>query len=253
MKILCSYITNIGKVRYKNEDSILADGILISETSMNIPEYREFEIQEITPFVVADGMGGHACGEKASRLVLEYLKDKKPKNREELKEIVINSKKYLDEYIEKGNEFCYGMGTALAGIYLSPEKVLIFNVGDCRVYRFRNGNLELLTKDHTFVFRLYEEGKITYDELRLHPERHILETAVMGGYQELPEVFVRKEEIKKGDLFLICSDGLWEPISFKEKVQCLKKENLNDKSMCLFELAYQDGKDNISFILCEIP
>ncbi|AAC07040.1 PP2C family protein-serine/threonine phosphatase [Aquifex aeolicus] len=251
MKVRTAYITNTGKVRPKNEDALLVDGKLFRETSMNTPQVEEFEVYEFTPFAVADGLGGHACGEKASGLVLEVLKEEKPEKPEYIKEIILKAKKRLDEYINEGNEFCYGFGTALAGVYLSKDRAIVFNVGDCRVYRFRDGNLELLTEDHTYLFQYYKEGRISYEELRLHPERHILESAILGGYPDLPEVFVREEEVKKGDTFLICSDGLWEALSFREKVSCLSKEDIKLRANCLFELAYQDGKDNISFILLE--
>ncbi|WP_461829425.1 PP2C family protein-serine/threonine phosphatase [Aquifex sp.] len=248
------YITNIGKVRYRNEDSLLVNGRVIAKTSMNTPECVEISFDVPLLFAVADGMGGHACGDEASRLVLEFLKGKYPEDAEGVSKIIKEAKDFLDKFIEEGHEFCYGMGTALAGIYLFPEgKTIVFNVGDCRVYRFREGKLELLTRDHTFVFKFYEEGRISYDELRVRPDRNLLESAIMGGYPETPEVFVWETHYKKGDRFLVCSDGLWEPISFNEKVACLKKEVLREASECLFGLAYQEGRDNISFILCEVP
>ena len=247
------YITNVGKIRYRNEDAVLVDGKIFAKISMNTPDCEEFLLSSPILLAVADGMGGHACGDEASRLVLEFLKDKYPKDAEGVSEIVKESKRFLDKFVESGNEFCYGMGTALAGVYFYPDKrAIVFNVGDCRVYRFRNGKLDLLTWDHTFIFKLYKEGKITYDELRVHPERNILESAVMGGYPDIPEVFVREVDYRYGDRFLICSDGLWEALSFNEKKECLNKESLEEASKCLFELAYQDGRDNISFVLCEL-
>ncbi|RUM28476.1 MAG: hypothetical protein DSY42_08320 [Aquifex sp.] len=252
MKVKTAYITNIGKVRLKNEDAILVDKKIFKETSLNQVIYEELEISDVTAFAVADGLGGHACGEKASGIVLETLKGSKPKQVDDVKEIIFNAKRKLDEYINSGHEYCFGMGTALAGIYLSPRKVFVFNVGDCRVYRFSSEKLEILTRDHTFVFNLFLKGKISYDDLRVHIERNMLETAIMGGYSELPEVFFKEEIPNKGDIFLICSDGLWEPISFKEKVLCLKKGEILEKARCLYEIAYQEGKDNISFILLEI-
>lgn len=252
MKVKTAYITNLGKVRLKNEDAILVDNKVFKETSFNQVIYKELEISDFTAFAVADGLGGHACGEKASGIVLETLKDSKPKQVNDVEEIILNAKRKLDEYINDGHEFCFGMGTALAGIYLSTQKVFVFNVGDCRVYRFSSEKFEILTRDHTFIFSLFLEGKISYDDLRVHIERNLLETAIMGGYPELPEVFLKEEVPNKEDLFLICSDGLWEPISFREKVLCLRKGKILEKAKCLYEIAYQEGKDNISFILLEI-
>ncbi len=247
------YITNVGKVRYRNEDALLINGKVIAKESMNTPVCEEISISSPLLFAVADGMGGHACGDEASRLVLEFLKDKYPEDAEGVSKTIKEAKVFLDKFIEEGHEFCYGMGTALAGAYFySDGRAIVFNVGDCRVYRFREGKLELLTKDHTYVFRLYEEGRISYDELRTHPERNILETAIMGGYPDIPEVFVKEVDYKSGDRFLVCSDGLWEALSFNEKVGCLRKELTNESAECLFSLAFQEGRDNISFILCEV-
>ncbi len=247
------YITNVGKGRYRNEDAIFVNGKVIAKTSMNTPKCEEISLSAPLLIAVADGMGGHTCGDEASRLVLEFLSDKSPEDAEGVSKIVKEAKSFLDKFIEDGYEFCYGMGTALAGIYFySNGKAIVFNVGDCRVYRLRDGKLELLSKDHTFIFRLYEEGRISYDELRTNPERNILESAIMGGYPDIPEVFVRETDYKTGDRFLVCSDGLWEALSFNEKVACLNKDVLKEASICLFDLAYQDGRDNISFILCEV-
>lgn len=251
MKVKVAFITNTGKLRPKNEDAILVDGKIFRETSINTPQFEELEVSGFTPFAVADGLGGHACGEKASGLVLEVLKEEKPSKLEDIKSIILKAKKKLDDYISQGYEYCFGFGTALAGVYISESKVLIFNVGDCRVYRFREGTLELLTEDHTILFQYYKEGRISYEELRTHPERHMLESAILGGYPDLPEVFVTEKEVRKGDNFLICSDGLWEALSFKEKVSCLSKGEIKERAYCLFELAYHDGRDNISFILLE--
>ncbi|GAB6065007.1 serine/threonine-protein phosphatase [Aquifex pyrophilus] len=249
VKSLC--ITNTGRVRPNNEDALLVDGKVFGETAFDTLRYEEFELKNVLPFAVADGLGGHSCGEKASRLTLEVLKECIPEKPEDIKDIILRAKKRLDEFIEE-HEFCYGMGTALAGLYLFPNRAFVFNVGDCRVYRFREGELELLTEDHTYVFRLYKEGRITYDELRHHPERNLLETAVMGGYPDIPEVFVRETDIREGDNFLICSDGLWEVLSFNEKVSCMKKEDIKEKGECLYSLALENSKDNVSLILLEV-
>ena len=252
MKVKALYITNKGRVRQNNEDALLVGNRVFGETSFNSFGFEEFELKGSLPFAVADGLGGHSCGEKASKLTLEVLKENTPQKLRDVKEIILKAKKRLDEFIENGHEFCYGMGTALAGVYIFPDKVYVFNVGDCRVYRFRDGKLELLTEDHTYIFRIYKEGKITYDELRLHPERNILETAVMGGYPDIPEVFVKETDIKRGDNFLICSDGLWEALSFNEKVSCMSKENLKRRGECLYSLSLENSKDNISLILLEV-
>ncbi len=249
MKIEVAYITNIGKVRYRNEDALLAATKVFSETSMDHPLYETLDIEGTVPFAVADGMGGHPCGDRASGLVLEVLKDAEPSSPEEVKDLIAKSKKVLDDHVSMVSE-CFGMGTAVAGIFLSSSRALVFNVGDCRVYR-RRETLERITRDHTVVQDLFERGEIEEEEMRFHPERNILTSAVMGGYPEDPKVYVREIEIRKDDVFLICSDGLWDEVSKDFMDACISK-GVREASLCLFEGAYAGGRDNISFILLRV-
>ncbi len=249
MKVELSYITNIGKVRYRNEDALLTATKVFSEISMEHPIYETLEVEVTVPFAVADGMGGHPCGDKASGLVLEVLKDAEPETEEDLLSLIKRAKRVLDSHVEAISE-CFGMGTAVAGVFLSPKKAIVFNVGDCRVYRMRD-NLERLTRDHTVVQELFEKGLIDEEEMRFHPERNILTSSVMGGYPEEPKVYVRTEEVREGDLFLICSDGLWDEVSREFIERCLAM-GVREGGVRLFEGAYAGGMDNISFILLKV-
>ncbi|MDQ7038600.1 MAG: hypothetical protein Q9N26_05320 [Aquificota bacterium] len=249
MKVEISYITNIGKVRYRNEDAILTATRVFSETSMEQPIYETLNIQGTVPFAVADGMGGHPCGDKASGLVLEVLKEGSPETEDDLKGLLFTAKEVLDRHVERNPE-CLGMGTAVAGVFLSADRVMVFNVGDCRVYRMREC-LERLTRDHTVVQEIFERGLIGEEEMRFHPERNVLTSSVMGGYPEEPKVFSRTEKVLPGDLYLICSDGLWEEVSRELMETCIRK-GVREGGMCLFEKAYTGGRDNISFILIRV-
>ncbi len=249
MKVEVSYITNIGKVRYRNEDAILAATKVFSEISMEQPIYETLNVEGTVPFAVADGMGGHPCGDRASGLVLEVLRGGSPETEEDLKELLLTAKEVMDRHVE-ANPDCFGMGTAVAGVFLSSSRAIVFNVGDCRVYRMRE-SLERLTKDHSVVQELFERGLIGEEEMRFHPERNILTSSVMGGYPEEPKVFSRTEEVLPGDLYLICSDGLWEEVSREFMEGCMQK-GVREGGIRLFEGAYADGRDNISFILFRV-
>ncbi len=250
MRVEVGYITNIGRVRYRNEDAILTATKVFSETSMDQPICEVLEVEGTVLFAVADGMGGHPCGDRASGLVLEFLKDSQPESSDQVRDLLLRSKEVLDRHVMNFSE-CFGMGTAVAGVFLSERRAIVFNVGDCRVYRGREGRLERLTRDHTVVQELFERGEIGEEEMRFHPERNILTSAIMGGYPEEPKVYVREEEVKKGDLFLVCSDGLWDELSREVMEECVSK-GIREGSRCLFETAYSGGSDNISFILLKV-
>lgn len=248
MRLEVSYATNIGRVRDKNEDALLVDDSVTSEVSMNIPQTLSVE-KVCFLFAVADGMGGMPCGEVASRLALEYLRNKCPRSEGELRELLQGAKKHLDRYVlEKGR--CYSMGTAIAGISLFEGNALIFNVGDCRVYRFRE-SLERLTRDHTEAYELYESGYIDEEEIRFHPMRNVLTSAILGGISEDFDIFIRTEELSEGDTYLLCSDGLWDELSSLEIEDCLRLE-VDEVGRCLLSKALRGGNDNVSFILIRV-
>jgi len=240
-----AYLTNKGRLRPENQDALLVLGKVVAGGSMENPLFEEFkELKGV--FAVADGLGGHACGDIASRLTLESIRDSVETNP---REMILKAKENLDRYVEE-HPRCYGMGTTLAGIILSEEEATVFNVGDCRVYRYRD-SLELLTKDHTSVFYLYEEGIIDYETLRNHPERNFLESALLGGIPEAPEIFSKEISLRGGDRFLICSDGLWETMSWNELEAILRIE-AKEGAEQLFRIAYERSKDNLSFILLSV-
>ncbi len=244
MRLEVSYITNKGKLRQKNEDSLLLVDRVISNIYMENPESETLDISPGSIFAVADGMGGMPCGEVASRVALEALRGRKAVNETQIRELLREAKESLDRYVRESGT-CYGMGTALAGLCVGEERVLAFNVGDCRVYRFRNA-LEMLTRDHTEAFELYEAGLIDETALRNHPYRNFLTSALIGGYEEPFEVYIREVKLERGDTFLICSDGLWDELSSETMEICLKGKT---PSGCLFKNSYAGGRDNISFIL----
>jgi len=249
MKLSYCYLTNEGKLRPRNEDALLVPEGLFQE-SMPYPACRKEEGEFFT-FAVADGMGGHPCGDLASRLVLQVLSRKPPSTEEEVKEFILKAKEALDRLVEE-KPHCWGLGTALAVCTLTGKEALYFNVGDCRLYLLREGELYLLTEDQTYPFKLFKEGLIDYETLRTHPERNLLTGALIGGDYPPPEPFIGKVTLRVGDLLLLCSDGLWEVFSLKELTSLLSLGTLKEKAKKLFSLAYDRSRDNLSFILVEL-
>ena len=245
MRLSLAYITNRGKLRSRNEDALLVGESVISGVSMERPELSDMEALRIL-LAVADGMGGMPCGDRASRLALEYITGSWPGSVEEVKELLKRVTLRMNEFVSEHPE-CFGMGTALAGVFLGEEKGVAFNVGDCRVYRLRE-RLELLTRDHTEAYELYEEGVIDEEGIRHHPLRNVLTSALMGGYPLDLKVHVREIDVMSGDSFLICSDGLWDELSNAEIEECMGL-GVEEGARRLFERAYEGGRDNISFIL----
>ncbi|MDA8432901.1 MAG: hypothetical protein M0Z60_08055, partial [Nitrospiraceae bacterium] len=146
----------------------------------------------------------------------------------------------------------FGMGTTVTGILIAGERSFLFHCGDSRLYRLAGRCLEKLTVDHSMVQRLFDEGVITEDQMRSHPQKNILSAALMGDMQSgLPPLEVREISPDCQGTFLLCSDGLWEGVGRSDMEECLLSDG-HDAS-CLFEKAISAGaRDNVSFIVLKI-
>ncbi len=243
-----SYITNTGRYRRRNEDSISIATDVFSCISMEKPSYKVLTLNPPVFLAVADGMGGHPCGDKASSLALEILTKETPLKVEDLGSALEKAKNAFEDYVSKKGE-CFGMGTVVAGVYLYPEYLIAFNVGDCRVYGFRD-RLEKITKDHSLLQELLDRGFVEHDIENLYI-RNVVTSAIIGGYSEKPKFFGVKKELKKGDVFLICSDGLWGEVESQE-IESFIKTGIKEAGNKLFAKAYSKGSDNISFIVFKV-
>ena len=248
MRVKFSYLTNRGRVRDRNEDSLLILKEVVSGTSMDAPQIREVELDRGI-FAVADGMGGLPCGEKASALVLERLRVRFANSCEEVGLLLRECKAELDSFVKRTGR-CAGMGTAIAGIFLHSGGCVVFNVGDCRVYRLRE-RIERLTRDHTEAYELYERGYIDEEELRSHPYRNILTSALLGIPGEGFELHCTQTDVLVGDTYLVCSDGLWEVFS-QEELSLIMGMDIEEAGRFLFRKSYLEGRDNVSFIIFRV-
>jgi serine/threonine protein phosphatase PrpC len=248
------YISHAGYVRSGNEDSLLVNGLLVCGADMKEPECTTLEAERLG-CVAADGMGGHRKGEVASRVVLEVFKERygEIESKDYVTFLMGLAKESLNQIagVESGS---FGLGTTLSGVMILREKAIVFNCGDSRVYRQKGGQLRRITKDHSIVQRLADEGLITEDEMRTNPQKNIITSAMVGDLRpDLPTFSVEEMGVDKGDRFFICTDGVWESMSHAAMEKCLQQDALEEGVRCLYRKVFEDGaRDNLSMIAVEI-
>ena len=214
-------------------------------------------------FVVADGMGGHDCGEVASQLAVETLIrvarqriDVSPRpNLDAIENILDEAFQEANNTI-KGNAEARGndMGTTcVACMVIDDQVALCANVGDSRGYLVRQGTLHQITRDHSLVARMVEQNRITAEEARNHPHSNILLRTV--GTERNVDIDIFRVELEDGDRVLLCSDGLWGEVEDQEIESILNTHGDNRLvSRELIRAAHMGGgKDNITVIVVNVP
>lgn len=234
--------THVGMVRDNNEDSLL--------------------IRKPYLFAVADGMGGYAAGEIASRETLKAfeaatyeLRHAKESGDKATEAILQNAFAKANAHVYKmavSNEAYTGMGTTLTVLYLpggGDHTAYAAHVGDSRLYLFRSGVLSQVTRDHSYVADLLAKGEITDSEAFTHPKRNILLAAI--GVEESVSADIFHFALEDGDRLLICSDGLSDMLRDEEiaSVMGLPLEAAADD--LLKRSLEKGGKDNVSLILID--
>jgi len=234
MKVVSA--TNVGNYRKNNEDSYYVN------ESKNL-------------YVLADGMGGHLAGERASKMATEiigqdFAKDREIKSIDDAIEILSSSIRDANKKIfesSQENEDYRGMGTTLSSGLILGDVLIYSNIGDSRIYRI-NEEMEQITQDDSFVNYLIEIGEITEEEAKNHPKKNVL-TKAMGTTSDI-EVIVNTLDIKDKDVFLFCSDGLTNMVSDEEIFKIVKENSPEEARDMLLNLALKNGgMDNITFIL----
>ncbi|WP_242981220.1 Stp1/IreP family PP2C-type Ser/Thr phosphatase [Ruminiclostridium sufflavum] len=209
-------------------------------------------------FVIADGMGGHKCGDVASKqavdsvcsylLKADWESDNIP---ELLKNIIADVNKELYQF-SLLDESTQGMGTTLIITVHKNKKLYIGHVGDSRVYIIRGNTIQKVTSDHSFIEELVKNGTITKDEAINHPKRNVITRAV--GYEHDLLVDTYEVEVLENDGILVCTDGLTNMLSEKEILEIITKAE-NPQSACdsLIQNANnKGGEDNITVIVGRI-
>jgi len=229
VKIEVGSATDIGRVRERNEDSVLVDPPL---------------------YVVADGMGGHRGGQVASQVALETMEA-----------LATAGSGSLADHVRRANQAVWdrslsddrlsGMGTTLTAARVEGASALIAHVGDSRAYLLREGRLQQLTTDHTLVCRMVRSGEITEAEADVHPHKNVLTRAL--GTDEQVEVDEDSIALLDGDRLVICSDGLTGMVT-EDQIQAIL-ENRDQPQQAADRLVKAanraGGIDNISVVVID--
>ena len=228
----------IGLVRQGNEDSAFVSGQVIA---------------------VADGMGGHAAGEVASRIAVKTLQSLVPAltaqeiDQDSVEDLLMHSLHSIDEeiaFVADEEIEKRGMGTTLTALLLRNNTIALLHVGDSRCYRLRAGTLEQLSNDHTVIQELLDQGAITQAEAAEHPQRSMLTQALRGDGDVTP--VLQMYEVKKGDRYLLCSDGLSGVLTDKEIKIGLKKSDKDEAIKFLIDATYINGApDNVTVLIAD--
>lgn len=244
-------ISDVGKCRIENQD-----------TCGSVGEGRVFFAS------VCDGMGGAAAGRQAAEIACEQMLDvfsdafgRETGGSTPKPLTAYESKKLLRTALDRANDAVYqasredeskhGMGTTVAAALFYYGKIYVMHVGDSRVYRHRNGMLERLTSDHSLVQTMVDAGSLTENEARVHPMRNVITRAVGVGEQISADY--RTEDLRAGDTFLLCSDGLTGMVPDERIEEILSApKNAQAKVNALLGAALDaGGEDNITVFLVE--
>lgn len=245
MKI--AYFTQPGPKNSDNQDGIFICGYVIRKT----PEPQKMLLPNGHGlFMVLDGLGGVAGGDVATELILqsfEHAHAPQAPDCATIESMIYKAAKLLRHEACENTELAE-MGAACAGIWIVDSHVFYFNCGDCRVYLAQDGHVDKLTHDHSLVQNLLDRGMIGDEELRQHPDRNVLLTAISAQPQK-PEVFCEAVFLHGGELFLLCSDGVWEMFPSYE-LNALLQRGMNPAIAALRSGAAR-AKDDYSFVLIE--
>ena len=222
-----------GLVRGNNEDSAYAGPHLL---------------------LLADGMGGHAAGEVASQLMVEHMEhlDRDPEDADILA-LLAAAAEDANASIEASiaeNPEQDGMGTTLSALMFSGTEFGLIHVGDSRGYRLRDGELTQITVDDTFVQSLVEQGKLQAEDVSSHPQKSLILKAYTGRPVE-PHLEII--DAQPGDRYLLCSDGLSDPVTHETIESTLAKGTPSEAAQRLIELALRSGgPDNVTVVIADV-
>jgi serine/threonine protein phosphatase PrpC len=256
MKVVSCGITDIGRKRQRNEDSYLVN-------------------DKIGLYIVADGMGGHAGGEFASKIAVstveeiirgeDRVKSNVPNNsyldgeqaataegheQDRLKDAINRAGNMIVRRAFEDPEL-KGMGTTSTVMFVSEDKAYIAHVGDSRAYCVRDREIIQITEDHSLVHEQLKSGLITEEEAKTHQLKNIITRSV--GVQEEVEVDTIVWKIQPGDSYLLCSDGLSNMMNDNEMQDIINKFDVEQGARELVDLANsRGGEDNITLILLKV-
>jgi len=209
-------------------------------------------------FIVADGMGGHAGGQEASKLATEAIQA----HLDEHWQSQVASEELLEQAFYKANQSILqdqqnhperpDMGTTAVVFMFRQGESWCAHVGDSRLYRLRSSTLEQITEDHTWVARAMKAGDLTPDQARTHQWRHVLSQCL--GRKDLQQVDVQMMDVQPGDRLLLCTDGLTEELS-DNLISSYIQPRLDGEeaaAMLIESAKEKGGRDNITVVIVEV-
>lgn len=223
--------SDVGSVREHNEDSYLVKTPL---------------------FVVADGMGGHEAGEVASRIAVTTMEAHAPKSTSP--EALANAVLKANEAVLRGAKDGTGkpgMGTTLTAAFVFEGEATIAQVGDSRAYLLHDGKLQRITRDHSLVADLIEQGRLTEAEARFHPQRSVITRALGSDPNMQPDLYTL--HVEEGDRLVLCSDGLCSMIA-DDEIEAILLDNPAPAQACdalVEEAIIAGGLDNVTVIVID--
>ena len=229
--------TDIGMVREVNQDYVYVSDLPVGK----LPNL----------FIVADGMGGHKAGEFASRFTVEVVKDELAKSTEEgpeamIRQAITSANQRLLETARQDSKL-EGMGTTLVVATVIERTLYFANVGDSRLYLLNN-DIKQVSKDHSLVQEMVRLGGIKQEDAKNHPDKNIITRAI--GAKEQVEVDFYEYRLKKGDIVLMCTDGLSNMVEDTEILHVVKgSRDIVEAVEGLINKANENGgKDNIGIV-----
>jgi len=249
--------TDVGLVREHNEDNFLVADVTGGVRTAEPRAPFTFKLGEKgAALLVCDGMGGAAAGEVASQMAVDSIYDalasSEPQLRDAFARLLRRAVQQANEKIfiqSRDNQSERGMGTTCSVAALVDETLVIAQIGDSRCYILRDGKLAQVTKDQSLAWQLIEAGAMTADEAKAFEHANIILQAL--GVQERVEVVLSQVQLRRGDIALLCSDGLHGPVADEELLGILIAEpNLQKAGEALIQKALdRDGPDNITVVL----
>jgi len=239
--------SEIGHARENNEDKF----------DFYEPDEEPLLAARGSVYLVCDGMGGHNAGQIASELAakqfLHAYYHLGGTAQEAARHAILQAHHYIAEMASKIPSR-YGMGTTLTALILKQDEGILAHVGDSRCYRLREGVFEQLSRDHTLVARLVEQGVIPPEQARYHPQRNVIRQAVgVADPSEPLEPDIETFALQAGDLYLLCSDGLTDMVDDAEIEAILRDEPPTRAAWRLVDRALANGgRDNITVVLVQI-
>ena len=234
--------TDVGKVRSMNQDSFL-----VSENNgLNL-------------YILADGMGGYKGGEIASKVAIgavnKYIMqkfDEIPKNRESILELIEEAIGFANSAIyeeSEQDEELQDMGTTLEVLLIYKNRVYIGHIGDSRIYRIRKGKMKKITTDHSYVEKLIQDGEITREESYTHPKKNLLTRALGTDEEANPDMIYTL--LNKGDILVMCLDGLTNMLSENMILEIIQEDNDDCTEELINAANNAGGLDNITAIVID--